>query len=87
MNVGRYYGSAAVVNGYIYVAGGRIDVNTTSRSVETYDPKSDEWVQLAPMINPRSSFALIKSNGFLYAIGGILASERYDPWKSRWSEV
>lgn len=88
MNVARRHASAAVANGYIYVAGGTgLNFEIVS-AVECYNPKSGDWVELAPMNKPRRFFALIKSNGFLHAIGGGQAVlERYDPWNSRWAEV
>lgn len=93
MNISRCRGAVAVVNGCIYVAGGMMNhnsyhyTNTTSNSMEFYEPVDDKWVQLAPMNQPRNSFALIKSNGILYAIGGNALAEGYDPWKISWLKV
>lgn len=88
MNAGRYYASPAIVNGYIYVAGGFTSANTSLTSVELYDPNSDDWAQLTPMANACRSVALIKWNGFVYAFGSLPAvSSRYDPWTCRWLEV
>lgn len=87
MNVARYYASVTGANGYIYVVGGRKTSKTFYNTVEVYDPKIDEWVQLAPMNKLRSAFVLIKTNGFLYAIGTDKAIETFDPWKNCWTEV
>lgn len=87
MNVARFRGTAAVVNGYICVAGGRNNAGTEINSVEMYNPQTDEWVQLAPMVNTRSSFALVQSNGLLYALGRGKVAERYDSWRMCWSKV
>lgn len=85
MDSRRQYAAAVVVNEYIYVAGGRS--NNALDSVECYDPKTNNWVQLASMNEPREAFALIKSNGFLYAFGGNAVIERYDSWSTCWTKV
>lgn len=87
MNVARANASVIVFNGYIYVAGGRIDAVTKTKSVELYDQKSDEWIQLASMNSSRSCSTLIQFNLFLYAIGNVKAIERYDLCKNSWAEV
>lgn len=93
----RSNGSATVVNGYIYVAGGeywdRTDNCYTLKSVERYDPIRDEWEDLPSMKYERINFALVHSNGFLYAFGaegsdkGAEKIGRFDLSTSRWSEV
>lgn len=90
MNVPRFNAAAAVLNGYIHVAGGdgtgwdHLDLD----SVELYDSKCDEWINIKPMERCRSGFALIESNGFLYAMGGDCDMiEKYDPRKNYWMEV
>lgn len=40
------------------------------RSVEVYDPNTDEWKTIAPMNVKRSRVALTANMGKLYAIGG-----------------
>lgn len=87
MNVALYYASVTCGNGYIYVAGGLSDRDTASNFVEMYDPKKDEWVQLANMNKSRIAFALINSNGILYAMGWNSSIEKYDPWKTCWTVV
>lgn len=86
MMTGRSYSSVTAVNGYICVAGGQKD-NASMKSVELYDPKSDEWVQLADMNKSRLAFALMDSNRFVYAIDCFRGIERYDPWKTCWTLV
>lgn len=88
MNFARYFASVAVANGYIYVAGGEICGGIVQSEVDCYNPKRDEWIKVASMNKPRTTFALIKSNEFLYALGGGEAViERYDPWSTSWAEV
>lgn len=87
MNHARVYASVAVVNEYIYVAGGRDDRYDPSNKVELYDPKRDEWKQLPSMKKLRNAFSMINSNGFLYALGHIASIERFDTLKWEWMEV
>lgn len=88
MKFARYNASATILNGYIYVAGGRANPGGVRTSVELYDPKCDDWTDVKPMIKSRDKFALIESNGFLYAMGGGQREiERYDPYKARWTVV
>lgn len=87
MNAPRRNPSATVLNGYIFVAGGRDNQSSVMNSVELYDTKSDEWVQLTPMEPGRDLVAFMVSNRFVYAIGLEDAIERYDPWKTCWTEV
>lgn len=88
MNVARVLASVIVVNGHIHVAGGEnVSNDDQLNSVESYDPKSDEWIQLAPMKKKRACFVLKYSNRFLYAMGYHKVIERYDPWKQSWTEV
>lgn len=84
MKVARFYASTAVFDRYIYVAGGE----PALASVELYDPECDEWTDIKPMNRPRSAFALVALNGFLYAIGGNVAViEKYDPNEACWTDV
>lgn len=87
MNVTRSLATAVVMNGYIYVAGGR-ENDSFSNEIESFDPTNNTWSKLAPMNKCRYSFALIHFNGFLYAIGGISDDvEKYDPSENRWTLV
>lgn len=86
MKFNRYFASAAVFNGYIYIAGGIIEGRNTNL-VELYDPKTHLWAESAPMIKTRESFTLTASNGFLYAMGFDKAVERFCPSQNRWTEV
>lgn len=89
MNVKRDFASIAILDGHIFIAGGYTwsSGKSGSSSVEVYDPKKDKWVQIAEMNKGRSSFALLESNGSLYAIGYDKVSERYDPVQNSWTEV
>lgn len=54
-----------------------------------YDPKRDDWTQLAPMKQRRAGFAILKTNKSLYAIGGDAIVERCDSYGTEncWTEV
>lgn len=85
MNIARYHSAATVVKGYIYVAGGYMGVGMRSTSVEIYDPKTDEWTQIAPL--RCAADTLIESNGFVYAMGENENVQRLDPYINCWTEV
>lgn len=90
MNLSRANASATILNGYIYIAGGVMEIGDEyipTDAVELYDPKTDEWTKVAPMNQPRSNFALIAWNGFLYALGGDAIVERFHPFKNGWTMV
>lgn len=85
MKFARGYASVAELNGYIYVAGGMEPAFTNW--LELHDPSKDEWIELHPMCNVRTGFALIPANGYLYAIGHANIIEKYDPRISEWEQV
>lgn len=87
MYCARYAYAAAVLDGYFYVAGGTGSHHTILNTVEFYDPKNDDWTQVSGMNIPRRDFALVESNGFLYAMGNNEILERYDPRQDLWTVV
>lgn len=87
MNVAREFACAIVLNGFIYVAGGRIGANNNTNAVEVYDPQNDEWGLSASMNEKRLAFGLAASNRFVYAMGGNSIVETFDPWKASWTTV
>ena len=58
-----------------------------------YDPKTDEWTELAPMNVQRGGVAVAGFQGFLYAVGGnnggcsLSSVEKYDPHRNIWMTV
>jgi N-acetylneuraminic acid mutarotase len=80
----RNHAFSGVVNGKIYVIGGRIGhgfVTTSSNTdvVEEYDPARDTWgVAKARMFTPRSGGGWATSNGKIYVSGGEYQNERYN---------
>ena len=60
---------AVALNGKLYACGG-YDGTQFLRSVEVYDPATDQWTPLGPMNVKRSRVALVANSGKLFAIGG-----------------
>ncbi|XP_010888706.1 carnitine O-palmitoyltransferase 1, muscle isoform isoform X4 [Esox lucius] len=67
-----------------------------------YNPFTNTWVSIAPLIKHRRHFSAVPCNGSIYAVGGwylgslvtpdsstalYTAVERYDPWDDRWTFV
>ena len=101
MPTARNHAAAGVVNGKIYVIGGRLGssvVTTGSNTnvVEEYDPAADDWgYARARMPVMRSGMGWATRNGKIYVAGGeiydnqvfavIRAVQAYDPAANRWS--
>jgi N-acetylneuraminic acid mutarotase len=101
MPTARNHSAIGVVNGRIYVIGGRIGsvfMSTGSNTdiVEEYDPATDQWGGIrAPMPTPRSGGAWGVHNGRIYFAGGegrsyqfsaaFKAVEAYDPVGNAWT--
>jgi hypothetical protein len=45
----RHHGAGAVVDGRLYVAGGRLPRDLSLRAFERYDPEREVWVRLPPL--------------------------------------
>lgn len=63
------HAAAAGLDGYLYLAGGRIEGLVTNK-VWRYDPAADAWVELPSMPIPRYGPTMQGVNGKLYVIGG-----------------
>jgi N-acetylneuraminic acid mutarotase len=92
MPTAREHLASAVVDGKLYVIGGRtagmvanVDAN------EVYDPVKDEWTKLQPMPSKRGGLASASVNGTIYAFGGEELSrtfnnnERFDAKTNTWA--
>lgn len=84
MKMGRSNFAATVMDECIYVVG---CFSNSSKSVEKYDPKRDDWISLAEVNRFRMHFTLVSSNGFLYAMGSDKTVERYNPVENEWQMV
>lgn len=99
----RNHAAVGVVNGKIYVIGGRVGNAFITRAsntdvVEEYDPATDQWGPLkAPMPTPRSATAWGTYKGKIYVGGGEVRTDRlsatyraveaYDPAANRWTSL
>ncbi|XP_077997679.1 kelch-like protein 26 [Glandiceps talaboti] len=67
--------SAAMMDGFLYSVGGWSLGSPTEKKVlastHRYDPRINQWIQLASMNTGRTNFSLCVFNGKLYALGGI----------------
>merc|ERR1719233_2849087 len=79
----------AVLNNKIFACGG----NTTSTTLEMYDPEKDGWCYLQNMNEGRCGFGLVAVMNNLFAIGGFTRAghsdtvEKYCPESDTWSYV
>ncbi|MFC1717404.1 sigma-70 family RNA polymerase sigma factor [Candidatus Poribacteria bacterium] len=85
---------ASVVDGIIYVIGGRDVQGRYLSTVEAYDPAADVWIEKADMPTARDCPSTSAVDGIIYAIGGhtepgevVLSTvEAYDPAADVWVE-
>lgn len=98
----RNHAAAGVIDGRIYVAGGRagsvfIPNALNVDLVEEYNPATDQWVLRAPMPTARSATAWGVHGGRLYVAGGEIRHrdfwatyttvESYDPKSNSWNRL
>jgi N-acetylneuraminic acid mutarotase len=90
----RVNAAAAVLDGKIYVIGGRGPGGDVLQSVEVYDPESDTWLDFPDTKRQREGAAAIVLRGNLFVIGGsdqgeraLDTVERFDVENDRWDEI
>jgi N-acetylneuraminic acid mutarotase len=95
----RSSATGAVIDGQLYVAGGRRREGrgiTNLGALERYDPETDAWTTLAPLPQPSGGLAGAALDGTLYVFGGEYFSEgggvyehtwAYDPQADAWTEL
>ena len=88
MGTARVHLALAVLDGKLYAVGGVGDVFLSS--VERYDPATNAWEEVAPMMAARVNLAAAALDGKLYVVGGnteieaLSSVERYDPATNAW---
>jgi len=92
MHTARFVTSVAVFKGKVYVAGGF--VGEYIKDHECYDPVSDTWTQLAPLLYECARGGFITCGDYIYMLGGYSESElemtrnqRYNPATNTWQEM
>ncbi|CAH1254404.1 KBTBD11 [Branchiostoma lanceolatum] len=83
----------AVMDNYLYVVGGFVDFKCRDlqRKNFRYNPMTDTWTEIAPMLQGRADFGLVALDDHLYAIGGrqhyfsaLPSVEKYNPVADEW---
>ena len=85
---------AAVINGLIYIPGGRLSIQDMQPSdiLEIYDTNTNQWSSGAPLPIPLSGYGLVAYEGYLYVFGGWDGQKyrdnvfSYDPTTNAWQE-
>jgi N-acetylneuraminic acid mutarotase len=78
---------AAIVNGFIYTAGGYLPEN--NRSLLIYDIKNNRWTRGPDLPKGTHHPAVISAENKLYVFGGHMAEDAvqiYDPVSKKWSQ-
>jgi N-acetylneuraminic acid mutarotase len=76
MPTARHHHVSAVVDGKLYVIGGRFGLETSDHKFnntnanEMYDPNKNTWISRQPMLTNRSGAAAASVNGSIYVLGG-----------------
>ncbi|KAJ4722697.1 Kelch repeat-containing F-box family protein [Melia azedarach] len=94
MRTPRSHFACSVINGKVYVAGGRNSSSTMGLAlVEAYDPVTDKWEELPPMPYPQMDCLGLSYKDKLHVLGdqaGLLeqnTSELFDPSNGTWCTV
>ena len=96
MNEPRRWLAAVNCNDAIYAIGGKSGVGNDKRlkSVEKYDPETDEWSFVSDMTMERSAHSAAVMDGKIYVMGGLGTENKvvriiecYDPSNDSWSVV
>ena len=89
--VGLRFSAYAIVNGKLFVAGGKDSALVVRNSMQVYDPQADSWITEAPMPTARVGGAGGYLNGLFYVAGGannsgtqLATVEAYNPNTDTW---
>lgn len=70
--------------------GGTDEHNTVLASGEKYDPDSNTWSPIPPMLQARQNFGVVELDGLIYVLGGeseelgLITVEVFDPYFNTW---
>jgi hypothetical protein len=89
----RAYYEAVELGGWLYFIGGTVlPDDLTTNQVDRYNPATDTWETVAPMLYSRASAASWTYDGRIYVAGGyddsgdLGTTEVYDPATNAWTE-
>src|SRR5215471_3925863 len=94
MSIGRFsFAAVALQNGKVLVAGGVLEDNSTTNTVDLYDPATGIFTPVAPMNDPRFGFSatrlqnskVLVARGGNDTVGALNSVELYDPTTGTWS--
>ncbi len=93
----RNSAAGAVIDGQLYVVGGRVVNDGNRATTEVYQPATGTWRTVAPMPNAQGGIAAAAVAGKLYVFGGEFfgaggsgvhdESWAYDPKTDKWSTI
>ncbi|CCD74270.1 Kelch-like protein 8 [Caenorhabditis elegans] len=81
------------VAGAIFCAGGRGKAGGPFSSVEAYDWRRNQWIEVPDMMSQRRHVGVVSANGNLYAIGGhdgtahLATAEAFQPSIRQWKRI
>ncbi|XP_075066648.1 kelch-like protein 42 [Mixophyes fleayi] len=80
---------AAILNNYLFVAGGTRENGQEVSAVHSYNPSTGSWSEEPPMNQKRCNFRLLAVGGALYAVGGqsLQTMESFNPAQNTWNLV
>lgn len=95
MHSRREHVGEAVVDGRLYVLGGRAPYSLAVDTAERYDPIADRWERLAPMPVPAGGLSGVEEGGKIIAVAGgndgaetvTSAVQEFDPASGEWSRL
>lgn len=92
MPTARRFTAFGVINGLLYVAGGKDVSLTVVKTLEIYNPATNTWTTAKPMNSARVGPAYGVINGLLYVAGGnnqsnvsLTTVESYNPATNTWT--
>nr|XP_039256767.1 kelch-like protein 5 [Styela clava] len=74
----------------IYILGGLVDDSESTTAVQRFDPISNHWQSLNPMLTSRCSFNAFVIQDFIYAVGGCgycNSLEKYNIAENKWEMI
>ncbi|KAJ0029489.1 hypothetical protein NQD34_004486 [Periophthalmus magnuspinnatus] len=76
--------------GFLFVMGGTDEHNKILDTAEKYDPDTNSWSPVPPMLQARQNFGIVELDGLIYILGGendvmeLVSVEVFDPHFNTW---